>query len=78
MAWHDFKEFTHSAAHSAIVHALVLLQPHYPLVRPELIMTGYARETSVAKITKLEDEVEDVAGKLTEDVNLFGEEQNNT
>jgi hypothetical protein len=47
-------------------------------VRPEVIMIGYARGTNAAKITTLEDEAEEVAGKLAGDVILFGEEGNHT
>ena len=36
-------------------------------------MIGYACRTSVAKITKLEDEAEEATMKLASDVDLFGE-----
>ena len=49
-----------------------------PSVKPEVIMISYAQGTSVAKIMKLEDEAEEVVGKLARDVDLFGEEGNNT
>ena len=39
--WLDFKEFTRSAAHGAVVHALVVLRLHYPSVKLKVIMTGY-------------------------------------
>lgn len=42
-------------------------------MKSKVIMTGFTQGTSAAKITKLEDEVEVVAGKLARDVNLFGE-----
>ena len=41
-AWKDFKAFSHSATHSIVVHALAVLRSHYPSVKPEMIMTGYA------------------------------------
>jgi hypothetical protein len=36
-------------------------------------MTGYARGTSAAKITKLEDEAKEAVVKLAGDVDLFSE-----
>ena len=42
-AWSDFMEFTRSAAHGAVIHALAVLQSHYSLVKPEVVMTGFAR-----------------------------------
>ena len=51
----------------------MVLRSHYPSVKPEVIMTGYARGTSAEKITKLEGG----AVKLAGDVNLFGEGQDN-
>ena len=30
MAWSDFQEFTHSAAHGSIIHALAQLRSHNP------------------------------------------------
>ena len=35
--------------------------------------TGYAQGTNADKITKLEDDVEEPAKRLAEDVKLFGE-----
>ena len=32
IAWADFKVFTHSATHGAIIHALTQLRSYYPLV----------------------------------------------
>ena len=40
--WSDFKEFTRSAAHGAVVHALAVLRSHYPSIKPEVVMTGFA------------------------------------
>ena len=72
MAWTDFKEFTHSAVHGAVVHVLAMLRSHYPLVDLERVVTGYARVTDAAKITKLEEEAEEPGKKLASDVNLLG------
>ena len=75
--WMDFKEFIHNTAHGAIIHVLTVLQSHYPLVKPEVIMTGFAQGTNTQKVTKLEDEAEEVAAKLARDIDLFGEGQGN-
>ena len=75
MAWMDFKEFTRSAAHGAVVHALVVLRSHCPSVKPEVIMIDFARGMNMQKIAKLEDEAEEAAVKLVGDVDLFGEGQ---
>jgi len=42
MAWSDFKEFTRSATHVAIVHELAQLWLHYPVVDLLWVVTGYA------------------------------------
>ena len=73
MAWVDFKEFTCSAAHGAIVHALAMLRSHYPSVDLEQVVTSYARGTDAAKIAKLENEAEEPGKKLASDIDLFGE-----
>ena len=46
-------------------------------MKPEVIMTGYARGMNAAKITKLEDEAEEAAVKLASHVDLFGERPKN-
>ena len=73
----DFKEFTPSVAHGAVIHALTVLRLHYPLVKCKVIMTGFARGTDEQKIAKLEDEAEEAAVRLAGDVDLFGEGQDN-
>lgn len=70
-AWANFKEFTHRATQGAVIHVLVVPRSHYPSVKPD------ARGTSAAKITKLEDKVEEVVVKLASDVDLFGEKLEN-
>ena len=76
-AWSDFKKFTRSAAHGAVVHVLAVLQSQYPSVKPEVIMTCFAQGTDAQKIAKLEDEAEEAAARLARDVDLFGEGQGN-
>jgi hypothetical protein len=76
-AWEDFKGFTRCAANYIVIHTLAIVRSHYPSVKPEVIMTGFVRGTSAAKITKLEDEAEEAVAKLVGDVDLFGEGENN-
>lgn len=71
--WSDFKEFTCSAAHGAVVHALAQLRSHYPIVDLQWVVIGYARATNANKLARLEDEAEESAKRLAEDVELFGE-----
>ena len=73
MAWADFKEFTHSAAHGTVVHALTQLRSHYPLVDLRWVATGYTQGTNAEKIARLEDDVEEPVKRLAEDIKLFGE-----
>ena len=42
-AWADFKEFTRSTTHGAIIHALAQLWSHYPSVDLQHVATGYAQ-----------------------------------
>jgi hypothetical protein len=56
----------------------VVLCSHYPSIKLEVIDTSIAKGVSDAKLEKLEDEVEESVVKLDEDLDLFGEkEQNN-
>ena len=57
---------------------LAVVRSHYPSVKLEVVGTGFARGTSLEKITKLEDKAEEAVVKLAGDVDLFGEEGNNT
>ena len=72
MAWENFKIFNHNATVSAITHALAVVQSHYPTIDLRVIGAGFARGTGATKQQELEDEVEDAAKRLAEDVNLFG------
>ena len=63
----------HSAAHGAIIHALTQLRSHYPLVDLQWVATRYAQGMNVEKIARLEDDAEEPAKRLTEDVELFVE-----
>jgi hypothetical protein len=77
-AWKNFKEFTRSATNSVVIHMLMVIRSYYPSVKPEVVGTGFARQTSSEKITKLEDETEEAAARLACDVDLFGEGENGT
>ena len=72
-AWMDFKEFTRSTAHGAVIHALAQLRSHYPSVNLQRVATEYAQGTNVEKIARLEDDAEEPAKRLAEDVELFVE-----
>ena len=48
----------------------------YPMVKLEVIGTGFARGTSDARVDELEEEVSGSAIKLAEDLDLFGEKEN--
>ena len=66
----DFKEFTHSVAQGAIIHPLTQLRSHYPLVDLQRVATGYAQGMNAEKIARLEDEADEPAKRLAEDVEL--------
>ena len=49
-----------------------MVRSHYPVIDLQAIGAGFARGTGATKQQELEDEVEDAAKRLAEDVNLFG------
>ena len=69
----DFKEFVRSVAHGTVIHALVQLRSHYPLVDLQRVATGYVQGMNAEKVARLEDEVEEPAKRLAEDVEPFVE-----
>ena len=69
----DFNEFTCSATHGAVIHALAQLKSHYPSVDLQQVATGYAQGTNADKITKLEDDAKEPTKRLAKAVELFGE-----
>jgi len=71
MAWSDFKEFTRSAAHGAVVHAFTVLRSHYPSMDLEQVVSSFARGMNATKITKLEDKAEEPVNRLAENIDLF-------
>ena len=73
IAWTDLEEFARSATHGAIIHALAQLKFDYPSVDLQRVPTGYEQGKNADKITKLEDDVEEPAKRLAEDVECFGQ-----
>ena len=73
MAWESFKSFNRDAVVTAATHALAVVRSHYPSTDLEAIGGGYTEGLSEAKTQRLEDEVEDVAKKLADNIDLFGE-----
>ena len=72
-AWENFKSFNRYATITAVIHALVVVQSHYPVIDLQAIGAGFTRGTGMVENQQLEDEVEDIAKKLAGDVDLFGE-----
>ena len=54
-------------------HALVVVRSHYPAIDLQVIGGGFTEGLSEAETQQLEDEVEDAAKKLADDIDLFGE-----
>ena len=71
--WENFKSFNHDATVSTMTHALAVVWSHYPTIDLRVIGARFARGTGATKQQELEDEVEDTAKKLADDVDLFGE-----
>ena len=62
---------------SVATHVLVVVRSHYPTIDLQSIGGGFAKGLSDAETQQLEDEVEDVAKKLADDIDLFGETDGN-
>ena len=73
VAWENFKGFNRDAIVSIMMHALAVVQSHYPTINLRAIGARFARGTSATKEEQLKNEVEDAAKKLAGDVDLFGE-----
>ena len=72
-AWENFKSFNHDAIVSVATHALMVVRSHYPAIDLQAIGGGFTEGLSDAETQQLEDEVEDAAKKLVDDIDLFGE-----
>ena len=60
--WENFKSFNRDAIVTAVTHALVVVQSHYPTIDLQVIGAGFARGTGTTKQRQLEDEVEERRG----------------
>ena len=72
-AWENFKSVNCDATITAVTHVLAVVRSHYPVINLQAIGAGFARGTGTMEYQQLEDEVEDAAKKLADDVDLFGE-----
>lgn len=72
----SFKQYTRGVACSTAGHALAVVRSLYPSVRLDVIDGGYARGVSDAQITALNEEVEESAMRLADDLDMFGEQDN--
>ena len=72
-AWESFKGFNCDAVVSAAMHALAVVWSHYPATDLQAIGGGFTEGLSEAETQQLEDEVEEVAKKLANDIDLFDE-----
>ena len=71
--WESFKSFNSNAVVSAATHTLAVVRSHYPATDLQAIGAGFAEGLGEAETQQLEDEVEDMAKKLADDIDLFGE-----
>ena len=54
-------------------HVLAVVRSHYPTIDLQSIGGGFAEGLSDAETQQLEDEVEDTANKMADDIDLFGD-----
>ena len=71
--WENFKSFNRDAILTIVTHALVMVRSHYPAVDLQAIGARLTEGMGEAEHQQLEDEVEDAAKKLADDIDLFGE-----
>ena len=72
-AWENFKNFNRDVVLTAATHALAVVCSHYPSIDIQSIGGGFADGLSDAQTQQLEDDVEDAAKMLIDDIDLFGE-----
>ena len=75
-ALENFKHYARGIACFGTGHALVVVRSVYPTVNLKRIDYGFARNLSDEQITALEEEVSDSAIKLADDMDLFGNADN--
>ena len=76
-AWENFKIFNHDAIVTVTTHVLVVVRSHYPTIDIQSIGGGFTEGLSDTETQKLENEVEDAAKNLANDIDLFGETDGN-
>ena len=69
-AWENFNR---DAVVIGITHALAVVRSHYQSADLQVIGGRFTEGLSEAETHQLEDEVEDAATKLADDIDLFGE-----
>ena len=72
-AWENFMTFNRDSITTVTTHVLAVVRSHYPTIDLQSIGGGFAEGLSDAETQKLEDEVEDAAKNLADDIDLFGE-----
>ena len=72
-AWENFKTFNHDAITTVATHVLTVVRSHYPTTDLQSIEGGFIEGLSDTETQQLEDEVEDAAKMLADDIDLFGE-----
>ena len=76
-AWENFKSFNRDAIVTITTHVLAVVRSHYPTLDFQSIGAGFTEGLSDAETQQLEDEVEDAAKNLADDIDLFGETDDN-
>ena len=69
-AW---ESFNHDAIVTAATHSLAVVRSHYLAIDLQVIGVEFAEGLGEVETQQLEDEVEDAAKKLANDIDLFGE-----
>ena len=72
-AWENFKSFNRDTIVTAITHALAVVWSHCPAIDLQAIGARFTRGMGEVEHQQLEDKVEDAAKKLADDIDIFGE-----
>jgi len=75
--WENFKSFNRDAIMTVATHVLAVVRSHYPTLDFQSIGGGFTEGLSDVETQQLEDEVEDAAKKLADDIDLFVETDDN-
>ena len=76
-ACENFKTFNHDAIMTIATYVLAVVRSHYPTIDLQSIGGGFSEGLSDMGTQQLEDEVEDVAKMLANDIDLCGETDGN-